>query len=60
MSATSLEMRQEIKRVDGQIERRVNGRSREKVSLKSGDWDFPGSPVVKTPHFHCRGREFET
>ena len=20
--------------------------------------DFPGSPVVKTPHFHCRGRRF--
>ena len=18
-------------------------------------WDFPGSPVVKTPRFHCRG-----
>ena len=21
--------------------------------------DFPGGPVVKTPHFHCRGRVFE-
>ena len=20
--------------------------------------DFPGSPVVKTLHFHCRGRRF--
>ena len=21
-------------------------------------WDFPGSPVVKTPCFHCRGQGF--
>ena len=21
--------------------------------------DFPGSPVVKTPCFHCRGRRFD-
>ena len=21
--------------------------------------DFPGSPVVKTPRFHCRGRGFD-
>ena len=21
--------------------------------------DFSGSPVVKTPHFHCRGRGFD-
>ena len=21
--------------------------------------DFPGSPVVKTPHFHCRGHGFD-
>ena len=21
-------------------------------------WDFPGGPVVKTPHLHCRGRRF--
>jgi len=20
--------------------------------------DFPGGPLVKTPHFHCRGRRF--
>ena len=20
--------------------------------------DFPGGPAVKTPHFHCRGHEF--
>ena len=23
--------------------------------LSIGSWDFPGSPVVKTPHFPCRG-----
>ena len=22
-------------------------------------WDFPGGPVVKTPHFHFRGHEFD-
>lgn len=22
-------------------------------------WDFPGSPVVKTPCFHCRGLGFD-
>ena len=21
-------------------------------------WDFPGDPVVKTPHFQCRGCRF--
>ena len=21
-------------------------------------WDFPGDPVVKTPHFHSRGHGF--
>ena len=27
---------------------------------KSGhQWDFPGSPVVKTPRFHCRGCGFD-
>lgn len=25
-----------------------------------GQWgDFPGRPVVKTPHFHCRGHRFD-
>ena len=24
--------------------------------LKRASWDFPGCPVVKTLHFHCRGR----
>ena len=24
----------------------------------TGPWDFPGSPVVKTPGFHCRGYSF--
>ena len=22
------------------------------------DWNFPGGPVVKTPHFHCKGHGF--
>ena len=26
--------------------------------MKNKVRDFPGSPVVKTSHFHCRGREF--
>ena len=23
-------------------------------------WDFPGSLVDKTPHFHCRGHRFDS
>ena len=32
----------------------------EEKEIKDGEEmrDFPGSPVVKTTHFHCRGREF--
>ena len=26
--------------------------------VMSPSWDFPGGPVVKTPHFHCRGFGF--
>ena len=26
--------------------------------MKNKVRDFPGSPVVKTSHFHCRGWEF--
>ena len=22
-------------------------------------WEFPGSPVLKAPHFHCRGHGFD-
>ena len=22
-------------------------------------WDFPGGPVVKTPHFQCKGHRFD-
>ena len=29
-----------------------------KLPVKGGDVDFPGSPVVKTPHFHCTGHRF--
>ena len=24
-------------------------------SLKCKSWEFPGGPVVRTPHFHCQG-----
>ena len=26
-----------------------------KICFKKESWDFPGSPVIKIPHFHCRG-----
>ena len=26
--------------------------------IKTRNWDFPGSPMVKTLHFHCRGQRF--
>lgn len=39
------------------------------ISLRKGYWstsdlskekrDFPGSPVVKNPHFHCRRQRFD-
>ena len=28
--------------------------SSRKSSFKNNKWDFPGRPVVKIPHFHCR------
>ena len=28
-------------------------------ALKIGNRDFPGGPVVKTLHFHCRGYGFD-
>ena len=28
------------------------------TSLKKKKKDFPGGPVVKAPHFHCRGCGF--
>ena len=31
-----------------------------KCKIKSNNiWDFPGGPVVKTLHFHCRGHRFD-
>ena len=36
------------------MERKLIGRCRTKKRR-----DFPGGPVVKTPHFHCRGRGFD-
>ena len=29
--------------------------SERKVKYYKTDWDFSGSPVVKTPHLHCSG-----
>ena len=29
------------------------------VGLNIWFQDFPGSPVVKTPHFHCMGHVFD-
>lgn len=29
-----------------------------KLPVKGGDVDFPGSPMVKTPYFHCTGHRF--
>ena len=31
----------------------------ELVPLFRNSWNFPGSPVVKTLCFHCRGCEFD-
>ena len=28
-----------------------------KISERGVEWDFPGGPVVKTLHFHCRGHK---
>ena len=31
-----------------------------RLRIKVGTYqDFPGGPVVKTPHFHCRGCRFD-
>ena len=29
------------------------------LSFGSKPWEFPGSPVVRTLHFHCRGFVFD-
>ena len=28
------------------------------MAIKITAWDFPGGPVAKTPHSHCRGHRF--
>ena len=33
-------------------------RSLESAGVKIGHEDIPGSPVVRTPHFHYRGHRF--
>ena len=35
-------------------------KSQKKAPQKGRVWDFPGGPVAKTPHFHCRGHRFAT
>ena len=40
---------------DRTVEISVVKQSKEKRMKRNEDRDFPGSPVVKTPHFHCRG-----
>ena len=30
----------------------------EALSVREREMDIPGGPVVKTPHFQCRGRGF--
>ena len=31
----------------------------EETIIQKDTWDFPGSPVVKIPCFHCRGLGFD-
>ena len=40
---------------DRTVEISVVKQSKEKRMKRNEDRDGPGSPVVKTPHFHCRG-----
>ena len=40
---------------DRTVEISVVKQSKEKRMKRNEDRDCPGSPVVKTPHFHCRG-----
>ena len=40
------------------FKKQVNKCSVWKIELKKENWDFPGGPVVKTPHFQCRGHGF--
>ena len=28
--------------------------------IKNANREFPGGPVVRTPHFHCRGPRFDS
>ena len=45
-----IEGERERKKRDGGSGNKERERSRER---NEGSWDFPGSPVVKTPHFQC-------
>ena len=39
------------------VRRKVEG-FRTRAILKPLIWEFPGGPVVRTPHFECQGPEF--
>ena len=43
---------------DRMVEISVVKQKKEKRMKRNEDRDFPGSPVVKTSHFHCRGQRF--
>ena len=40
---------------DRKVEITAVEQNKEKRMKRNEDRDGPGSPVVKTPHFHCRG-----
>ena len=41
------------------LARKQSIHTQQNSSSKKKAWDFPGSPVVKTPSFHCRGYGFD-
>ena len=43
---------------DRMVEISVVKQKKEKRMKRNEDRDCPGSPVVKTSHFHCRGQRF--
>ena len=36
----------------------LKGANLKSIIMQCPSWDFPGSPVVKMPHFQCRGPRF--
>ena len=44
----------------GNISVRAKSEPRDMTEDNKGKrWDFPGSPIVRTPCFHCRGHGFD-